>query len=242
MPRASALLITLAGICFSLGCSPKCTPAVCPDGCCDFSDVCRGGGSQSACGTHGTTCQACGSTQQCVAGTCQTSSMQQCNGVTCTGGDVCINGTCTPPGAACNASNCSLGCCDGGTCIQAYQQLTACGLHGGACTPCTDSSSSCQNGVCVNGCGPGTCPIGCCQSSTCISPNTDGYCGLPGVACRDCRITGACANGSCYCGQTGCIDSFGGCDPGTGPAACGTGGGACVACASNQLCVDGGCQ
>jgi hypothetical protein len=47
------------------------------------------------------------------------------------------------------------------------------------------------------GCNAITCPSGCCQSGTCVSPPTNAACGTGGAACAACASTYTCVNGAC---------------------------------------------
>jgi len=91
--------------------------------------------------------------------------------------------------------------------IGAMTALAACGAGGGTCVTCdpatADSCSptgvcacgsgpactapdTCVGGVCL-GCGPTTCPDGCCANNRCQPGTGRAQCGKGGIACLKCQ-------------------------------------------------------
>jgi hypothetical protein len=134
-----------------------------------------------------------------------------------------------------------LGCLSGTTCL-AGADVTACGIGGGACTPC-DVSQTCESGQCKI---KNTC-AGCLDAtSTCKDGATVAACGVGGSSCVACKTGETCLNGVCQqvCNfQTcaaGCCNA-GKCETSVSDTACGTKGSACTACGATQTCVLGEC-
>lgn len=93
------------------------------NGCCDNGE-CKLGTSASACGFGGLSCQKCKTGEQCLSGTCTTSS------------------------SGCSSTSCSTGCCDSnGKCVSPPTS-SACGLSGSSCTECK-TAEECKSGVCT---------------------------------------------------------------------------------------------
>jgi hypothetical protein len=104
-------------------------------------------------------------------------------------------------------------------------------------------------------CGPGSCPLGCCQSGQCFPGSADTACGQGGNPCAVCTPGVKCIDRTCKdpaqpdaslpdthfagCGPsncfTGCCRS-GACLPGDTMNDCGSAGDPCVACTSGQQC------
>lgn len=103
------------------------------------------------------------------------------------------------------------------------------------------------------GCGPSTCPSGCCDAEGSCRPGfTDPECGSYGAACLDCAVKGqscdpavhACSESTpCWAATClGCCDAKGQCQAGGGDESCGRGGGSCRDCkASSRECTAGAC-
>src|SRR6185369_6377632 len=68
-----------------------CTPASCPNGCCDSTDQCRTSGMMT-CGTNGAACAPCATGQACANGACV------CNTTSCPNGCCDSTGQCRPSG------------------------------------------------------------------------------------------------------------------------------------------------
>jgi hypothetical protein len=49
----------------------------------------------------------------------------------------------------------------------------------------------------AQGCGPSTCPNGCCEGTTCVQNRTTQRCGVGGGACKPCGSCEACTNKGC---------------------------------------------
>jgi hypothetical protein len=157
---------------------------------------------------------------------------------------------------ACNSANCPTGCCDANGACQIGSTSTACGAGGEACTSCQAGfSCSASTRTCtVGGCGPATCPNGCCDGSGNCRAGTDVQtCGRFGASCENCVSLGfdACDPNTHVCETplkncnpqtcpTGCCQPGGGaflCISGRDSAACGTGGEACEDCLTRgQVC------
>lgn len=101
------------------------------------------------------------------------------------------------------------------------------------------------------GCGPNTCPGGCCDGATCvlIADQDDGRCGSGGEVCNDCLAQGLDCNGTgqCICAAgsncNGCCAGPQECQQTPDDSQCGLNGQPCVDCLSQGLdCVSGGAQ
>jgi len=94
----------------------------------------------------------------------------------------------------------------------------------------------------AGGCGPATCPDGCCDpSGTCLGPSSQSHngCGTAGAVCAACAPGETCSNATCSCGGAqcaGCCSDSNTCVTTTGNAACGANGTACTACPQGQEC------
>ncbi|MBI3337054.1 MAG: hypothetical protein HY005_00315 [Candidatus Staskawiczbacteria bacterium] len=186
------LTVHYPGMCSSApdGSAGACVPptvSLVCDGAC--TDGGGGGGGGGPC----TDSSNCSGGQVCIDSTCTTVGGGPCtDSSNCTSGQVCVDGTCTDGGGPCtDSSNCSGGqVCVNGTCG-----------GGGACT---DSSNCTGNQVCVDGActdgGGGPCTI----STDCIGDQVcvDGTCSAPVI----------CAPGSaqpCPDGGTQTCDAIG---------------------------------
>ncbi len=216
-------------------------------GCCDNTGTCRGGNTNTQCGSRGITCGNCPMGQACTYSDAGTFSCQNfvCNG--------CISTT----------GNCLLG-----------TSVSACGADAGMCRACL-SGQSCVAGQCQTaaGCTATTCAGGCCDGTQCVDPPTALKCGRMGGNCSACSGTQVCSAGTCVTGGTGggtggtagsggtaggssslcgpsncpngCCDPIAGvlCLAGTDNASCGRGGGSCNICipfvqtCQNQACA-----
>lgn len=210
----------------------NCSPANCPNGCCQTDlngqQSCVGGNDDTLCGTQGQACQDC-----------------QNDGLVCSG-QTCATMACSP-------ANCN-GCCFQNTCIGengAPPPPGLCGAGGNQCLMC-NPGQQCVGGQCesTTECGPGNC-AGCCGAAgVCRVGTRPRNCGTGGTTCMDCG-TGTCSDGFCItsttCGPgscTGCCDASGNCQPGNSTADCGGGGNACAVCEgpTTQVCQGGSCE
>jgi hypothetical protein len=237
---------------------PPCSPATCPNGCCDeLQDVCRT--DQRSCAGPGSPCCAgCCEGNFCLPG----NDVEACGvgGVQCRPCPVGTN--CDEQGQClCNRDFCPDGCCENGPGQpgQCFNEGTpgVCGTGGVLCgrpngTPCSGDDGCCSgnsfNHVCadiVNQCGGITCtppangcadgPGFCCYNSlscgaSCCMAGPDGPC------CGDicCDAGQICTNGDCCPpGQTGCNGNC--CD--TGQQCCPNG----SCCDTDQQCCDSTC-
>jgi hypothetical protein len=149
-----------------------CTPASCPDGCCEGS-TCEGGNTNAACGTAGAVCVTCPSGTQCQNGSCV------CGPGACSG--CCQNNVCQPGNAnqACGTGGAICATCPSGTQCQNGSCVPV-------CSPATCPSGCCQNNFCQPGTSPGACRgevAGVCL----VCGGTTSFCCPPGSARRGCR-------------------------------------------------------
>jgi hypothetical protein len=204
-----------------------CNATSCPDGCCS-NGVCQAGTLDTACGTAGATCVACG-TDHCNAQT-----------RTCT----------TVP--SCNAATCPQGCCDQASNCQPGTQTTVCGQEGKSCQDCTtEGFVACLMQACatpVQNCNASSCPTGCCEGSLCVDGSEDTTCGTGGQTCQDCQTSGDVCSASKQCVAPSCgPDTCNGCCfgnqciAGTAENACGVGGQQCMNCGPEGACQGGAC-
>jgi hypothetical protein len=122
----------------------------------------------------------------------------------------------TAGGVACWQS--CAGCCDDGGVCQPGTENGLCGVAGGGCATC-DNSSVCARGACASQC----------------TPNCAGKCANGSDGCGG-QCTGR-------CGAGGCCDSNGNCQTGTTFSACGKVGDFCQACGVGaDTCIDGFCS
>lgn len=248
------------GICnksvtFTVAAPPSCSQT-CTGGCCqNGSCVSNGSSNNGACGTGGTTCQACTGGKTCQNGQCQ------CPGGTISCGSSCVNSNtdknnCGSCGNVCNASNgtsacingsCAITCssgygnCDGNVangCETSVNTVSNCGVCGNVCNA-TNGTAACNSGTCGITCSSG---YGNCDSNATngceVVLNTTSNCGTCGRACTTGQIcsAGACTN-TCsgttpdLCG-TACTNKQ------TDNSNCGTCGNACT---TGQVCTNGTC-
>lgn len=114
-------------------------------GCCDGA-LCRDI-SFPRCGSLSGSCTSCDPMR---ADQCAASSGCQCGpGPQCAAGQRCNGGICV-----CDATSCSLGCCDGSTCRSS--SMSSCGVEGRRCAICdAELSDRCRSdGTCACGSGP----------------------------------------------------------------------------------------
>lgn len=148
-------------------------------------------------------------------------------------------------------SGCTVGCCDGTSCVAPAAQATSrCGAGGAFCRAC-GGDDACVDGVCTptssGSCGPSTCADGCCENGQCIRVANQGQtaCGRGGTACTRCFIGDTCVQGNCQfsCAScsTGCCTGNGLCVDGTNKSQCGRPGTPCQRCASKERCISGVC-
>jgi hypothetical protein len=103
----------------------------------------------------------------------------------------------TPP---CSATTCT-GCCDGNACVEAAAQTTQ-KCHVGtltACQACPTGFQCVPDQACASQaptCDAASCPSGCCDGATCLSPDPS-HCGTGGGACNTCARGTLCSAGSC---------------------------------------------
>src|SRR6267143_191041 len=78
----------------------------------------------------------------------------------------------------CGPGTCPGGCCDSSGACQPGTSNAACGNVGALCIPCSNGNV-CTNQTCTApGCGPSTCPNGCCTlGGGCLTRTTNTYCG-----------------------------------------------------------------
>ncbi|MDX2008594.1 MAG: hypothetical protein SFW67_00305 [Myxococcaceae bacterium] len=230
----------LAGV-FVSACGPTrpaCTSTTCL-GCCDSTGECRSGFDNSACGTRGNLCAACGLGQSCVSGACSQPNPGGTGGGGSSGGAAgggfsggagggsaggAADGGFAGGSGRCDASNCG-GCCDAQGQCQSGVASSACGSNGGACLACA------ANLVCRT--------FG--SGGRCEAAGAGG-----GAAGGGAAGGGAAGGGSSSCNPqnclSGCCTSTGQCQTPPTTARCGTGGAACMACAARQTCVSGVCR
>ena len=162
-------------------------------------------------------------------------------------------GTVTP--RPCSASTCPTGCCDAAGICRTGTDSRACGSAGGRCADCPSLGFSVctASRVCGRddpGCGPASCPNGCCSfdegRQRCLSGTEASACGSGGRACSDCEEQGrACDTATRACSTTRCdATNCKGCCvgdkclPGTEATTCGANGQQCQSCASSgQTCT-----
>lgn len=187
-------------------------------------------------------------------------------------------GDCGPSEPApCDSTHCPAGCCDANGTCQSGGSPAACGAGGAACQTCPAGSEcfDCPAGTdCETarfcGCGPESCPSGCCTGGgggafggTCQSGSLATACGSGGAPCADCTSgydpgyqsngipfstpAGTCSAQQCvYPAPTacffGCVDAAGHCLPGASDTQCGIYGSDCTDCtASGGECVNQQC-
>ncbi len=243
-----------------------CAPAVSCLGCIDAANKCVTGNSANACGGGGNECATCGGGKVCTDGLCVAATCTGClSGTTCEIGNLkdkcgkggkacqvcmgtenCQDRECTGPIGICNATTNPTGCCDMTGSPQVGNTVTACGTGGMACSTCTGTGATCENGVCKKPCGADC--VGCCDASGMCRPSITATCGVSGSECKDCTGVGPCSDGQCVpaaCAMTcvGCCSGTGAdaCKQGNTIALCGGGGESCKACAVGQICGPGGC-
>lgn len=214
------------GVCVSTA-KVTCTPQNCA-GCCEGT-TCRPGTSIGACGTGGNAC------------------------VGCPLNAACSSGSCVIDTGSCSASNC-IGCCIGSTCY-AGVDMAACGENGAKCQNCSGNGSCARTGElggghCSSseGCGPGSCSMGCCdQYLQCRTGDDALACGSGGSFCGVCSNGGTCSQSTCTLGTcnaqncSGCCDDFGVCHTTTDLQHCGGDGAHCASCPSGYACQDNQC-
>ena len=158
-----------------------------------------------------------------------------------------------PDNAACNATTCPNGCCDGAGVCQAGATITQCGALGEVCQNCSakgfqlcdPTSHACGNPVAS--CDPASCS-GCCEGNVCFAGSDPNECGLNGQACLHCESSNLACSPQQTCVQPACGPQtcsgccFGDeCLAGTDPAACGIKGAVCGNClATGGKCVGEG--
>jgi hypothetical protein len=194
--RSGQTCDTQTGQCLGAACSP----ASCPNGCCDEDGDCQPGDSRQACGDGGVSCTQCGPNQFCSTetGTCRDN--PPCSPETCPNGCCDLqNGThvcrtdrrgCGPGGPCCN------GCCDNDQACLPGDDAGACGAGGSRCVACDPLGGQCDQGRCQ--CDANNCPHGCCDDG----PGNPGLCFVDDP--RFCASTGgslcvACPSGTSCC-------------------------------------------
>jgi len=147
-----------------------CTPQNCR-GCCR-DDKCEEGQSNESCGRGAVSCQ------------------------TCSGLQVCKDGTCQEP---CGPTNCD-GCCDGDVC-RGGTTTSQCGSGGMRCADCAASGVAfrCRGQTCIDESCAATCTSGCCSAAGCQPGTTAGACGINGEACVNCGAGRTCNPASRSC-------------------------------------------
>lgn len=94
------------------------------------------------------------------------------------------------PAVKCSSVSCATGCCNTSNQCITDETAPACGTGGAECMSC--GTGSCTNSACTAppppGCGPETCPTGCCDNAGVCQPGTtNAFCGGPsGGACETC--------------------------------------------------------
>jgi hypothetical protein len=126
-------------------CDPSCR------GCCDSTQTCVSGSSDTACGQGGGPCQDCnavGSTCQ-AGGLCMVvNSGSSSGGVSSSSsGSSGSGGTGGSSGGGCSPASCATGCCQGGTCHSGGSDFH-CGTGGATCVDCTTTMQNCLNHQC----------------------------------------------------------------------------------------------
>lgn len=162
----------------------ECAPcrASCPDGCCTADGVCVDQADQSEmqCGAEGRRCQACVADQACRDGECQCVS-------TCAEEEV-GTGRCADAATAETCEAASDGC---------FRWTP---------TDCAAGGATCEDGVCVGGCGVWNCG-GCCTGEhMCvgIDDQSTEQCGRGGNSCLACAQGDECVGGECECRGPDC--------------------------------------
>jgi hypothetical protein len=179
---------------------------------------------------------------RCSDGECAPQNVQDCaTAPTCSGGSV-LQGRCTagqceqqliqacPTGRSCSGGNVVEGRCNAGQCQQpTVQTCTSCETcNAGRCDPrdC-GPGRRCQNGTCMDTCGPGNgCPATCTPDNDPDCKRENGSQCSTGTQCR----TGNCADGTCC--NTACNDGCSRCDGGTCRSTCANG----QRCTNRQCC------
>jgi hypothetical protein len=208
------------------GCLRPCGPDSC-GGCCTDLGECLDGTARLECGSRGSSCTACKSSERCVSSGCealpmvdagiQDSGVSECKCVSscCLANGQCSpnNGidACGPPlqwcGTCASAQRCERGMCVAARCSGCFDPLGACrsGLEVGACGPaggiCVScgEDQTCRNGTCAfTRCDVSTCRFGCCQSDNRCETNIGVLsCGIEGSACITCAPDKMCLGGQC---------------------------------------------
>lgn len=215
-------------------CGPAeaCSPSTCAGGCCNEQGACVPGSDTYECGSGGGACTDC-----------------SMNGMSCDPyGKYCTGQP------ACGPDNCG-GCCSSwGTC-EWGGDISACGWGGSQCQDCSWYGMQCDPNTyqCVStqGCGPATCPYGCCDpySGSCMGGFDSWACGSGGEVCQPCTDPnqlcnpssaggGICQPADPACGPYSCSgccecpDPYGACKcvEGLDPVMCGNGGEVCQSC------------
>jgi hypothetical protein len=205
MTGTNCMACTADQACQDGSCVAACGPSTCPQGCCDANGACVTTLNDSSCGTHGAACRSCSTGNHCVSGQCGCRDSTDCP----------ANQACQPDHLCANlcGSNvtCNGGCCaDTDLCVKG-DASSACGVSGGACLDCTQSSagSVCQTNGSCGSCVPGTstvCNASACNASrvTCTPSGTMAACPAPsnptwnGIA-----VGGACTVGTGACAGSG---------------------------------------
>ena len=186
---------------------------VCPSGQLDNNGTCEapnctnGGiscsGSTPQCSSSGqcvecTSDSHCANGEKCISNFCQT--VDACEGITCVGGKICVNGNCLcPSGQLDNNGTCELpNCANGGiTCTGGKE------CQNKVCV-CPSNKPNLSNGVCVECASNSQCSGGKeCSGNVCKCPSSKPY--LNGGTCAECSINSHCSNGkTCQSGICAC--------------------------------------
>jgi hypothetical protein len=165
-----------------------CDATNCANGCCTPSGTCVTQLTPARCGTGGARC------------------------ASCTMGNTCVGGVCTPCSGCVETTGPQAGQCLPGT------TNAACGTQGVYCQQCNASlGENCTGGACMGSgtCNATNCLDGCCDGNTCVprSQFTKARCGVgvSGGACTTCQGVSTCDLDAGVCvGNMGTGGGFGG--------------------------------
>jgi hypothetical protein len=165
-----------------------CNATNCANGCCTPSGTCVTQLTPARCGTGGARC------------------------ASCTMGNTCVGGVCTPCSGCVETTGPQAGQCLPGT------TNAACGTQGVYCQQCNANlGENCTGGACMGSgtCNATNCLDGCCDGNTCVprSQFTNARCGVgvSGGACTTCQGVSTCDLDAGVCvGNMGTGGGFGG--------------------------------
>lgn len=215
----------------------RCSVSTCSTGCCDSSGLCAAGNSQTACGSRGGTCTACGFGFQCISGSCIVTGTGSGGGTSGTGGGSTAGGLATAGGSTAGGSVTAGGTTAGGFITAGGSTaggfVTAGGSTGGGSV--TAGGTTAGGFVTAGGSTAG--------GFVAAGGSTAGGFVTAGGSTAGGFVTagGSAGGGSATCsGCTGCCFN-GVCQPGNSSSLCGARGVECFACSTNQFCSSGQC-